>query len=146
MPAELPDDVLVDADPLPRIITYLNGHAALTARLGGPGRVSALNKPPYPCIRLTHTGGDDGDLTWLLHADIQLEVLADLSGKPGRGELRTILYTALRALRTLPDEPRPPDAPVITNVRSVRGGGWIPEPTGQGRYIGTVRVSAHPPN
>ncbi|MDB4873234.1 MAG: hypothetical protein JWL97_4238 [Gemmatimonadales bacterium] len=135
---------LADADPLPRVLAWLNAHPTLTAALGGPGRVDALNEAPYPRIRFTHSGGADGDLRWLINPEFQLEVLDDLAGTTGRAGLRRILYLAYGALVALLEQPVPPGEPVITWFQGGRGGGWSPLGTGQGRYVGTVRAWSHP--
>jgi hypothetical protein len=125
-------------------MAWLSGHAAVTAAFGGADRVGAVNEPPYPRLRVIDTGGDDRDLRWLIAQDIQVEAYGDLDGAPGKAELRRILYVALGALAELPDQPPAVDYPIITSVRSLRGGGWVPEPTGQPRYLAAVRVYAHP--
>lgn len=135
---------LADADPLPRVLAWLEGHAAVTAALGGPGRVGARNEAPYPRLRLLDVGSDDRGLRWLIAPEVQIEAYGDMDGSPGKAELRRILYVALDALMELPDQPTPADTPVITAVVSARGGGWSPEPSGQPRYLTSVRVYTHP--
>lgn len=136
---------LADAHPLPRVLAWLSGHPAVTAALGGPGRVGRVNTPPYPRIRLTDTpGGSDRDVRWLIAPEIQVEVYGDLDGQPGNAALRRICYIALAAMRELPDQPTPPGGPVITYVTSSRAGGPVPEPSGQPRYVAACQVWAHP--
>ena len=135
---------LAAADPLPRVARWLSDHPAVVEALGGPGRVGADNAPPYPRLRLLDTpGGDDRDLRWLTVVSLQVEALGDLDGAPGKEALRRALYTALGALAELPNVPCPPGLPVITAVRSARAGGWVPEPSGQPRYVAEVRVYVH---
>jgi hypothetical protein len=136
-------DDLAEADPLPRMLSWLGSHAAVSKELGGVGRVDALNKPPYPRIRVTHSSGSDGDLRWLIAPEFRLEALDDLDGSTGRSRLRRALYIAVGALVELSEMEPPPGEPVITNVSSAQGGGWIPLPTGQGRYVAVVQVHAH---
>lgn len=117
----------------------------MTSALGGPGRVGADNEPPYPRLRvLDTTGGADRDLRWLAAQEIQVDAYGDLSGFPGKGELRRILYVALGALMELPEQPPASGFPVVTAVTSTRAGGWLPEPTGQPRYVALIRVFSHP--
>lgn len=137
-------DDLARADPVPRLIAWLNNDADVTAALGGTGRVSAYNEPPYPHLRVVETpAGIDGDLRWLIGPEVQIEAYGDLDGTPGKAALRRILYMALGSLVTVPDAVAPPEGPIITAVMSTRGGGWVPEPSGQPRYVATVRVWSH---
>lgn len=136
---------LAAADPIPRVISWLGSHAAVTRALGAPGRVGADNVPPYPRLRvLDPPGGTDGALRWLLAPEIQIEALGDLDGSPGKAALRFMLYTALGALKELPDAPAEPGQVVITSVAGLRGGGWARLPTGQPRYIASVTCHVHP--
>lgn len=138
-------DDLARADPLPRLISWLSGHTALRTELGGAGRVGMYNEPPYPRLRVIDVGGgSDRFLTWLLAVPVQLEVYGDLSGKPGKAQLRRILYVTLGALMELPDQVVPPNTPIITTVRSQSAGAWSPEPSGQPRYVANVLVYVHP--
>lgn len=137
-------DDLARADPLPRIISWLGAHTTLAAELGGLGRVSLYNEPPFPCIRIVDVpGGNDRQLTWLIYKAVQVEAYGDLSGAPGKAQLHRALYVALGALKQLPQEATPVGGPVITEVRSVAAGTWSPEPTGQPRYVATVNVWSH---
>lgn len=140
----MPIDI-VRADPLPRVLAWLSGHAAVTAALGGTGRVGARNVPPYPRLIITDPpGGDDRQLLWLMSKAVQVEAVGDLDGTPGKAALNAILYTALGVLVDLPDQPTPSGGPVITAVRSSVAGGWSPLPSGQPRYIAQIQVFAHP--
>lgn len=139
-------DDLARADALPRVIDWLSAHSAVTAALGGPGRVSAYNEPPYPRLRVIDVpGGSDRELTWLIATSIQIEAYADLSGELGKAELRQILYLALGALAELPRQDSPEGVPVITSVMPGASGAWSPEASGQPRYLATVTVYSHPP-
>lgn len=135
---------LARADPLPRVLSWLSAHPAVTAVLGGVGRVGAFNEPPYPRIQLLDVGGDDRSLVWLIAPEIQVVAYGDLDGSPGKAALRQALYTTLGALAELPDQPTPDGQPTITAVASVRAGGWLPEASGQPRYVASVRVYTHP--
>lgn len=135
---------LAAADALPRVVAWLSTHSEVTASLGGSGRVSAVNEPPYPRLRVLDTGGDDRGLRWLLAQDVQIEAYGDLDGMPGKSELRRILYVALGAVMELPDQPQTVGYPTVTSVRTVQAGGWVPEPSGQPRYLATVRLYVHP--
>lgn len=136
-------DDLAAADPLPRALAWLSGHPAVTEALGGPGRVGGMNEAPYPRVVLTDVDGDDRGLRWLISPVIQVEALDDLDGSTGKEQLRRCLYVTLGALMELPGQQPGPGEPVITDVRSVRGGGWVPLPTGQGRYVASVRLWTH---
>ncbi|MEW9530760.1 hypothetical protein [Microbispora sp. NPDC049125] len=138
-------DDLARAHPLARVLAWLSSHPAVTAALGGPGRVGLYNEPPYPRLRVVDTNaGTDRDLRWLIAPEIQIEAYGDLDGTPGKAALNFILYTALGALKELPEQAAAPGEPVITHVMSSRGGGPVPEPTGQQRYVAAVLVYAHP--
>lgn len=136
---------LSDADPLPRLISWLNADPAVTGLLGGTDRVGYHNEAPFPRIRLVDIGGDDRDLRWLYAPQIQVEALGDLDGTQDKAALRRVLYAALSSLQRLPWDPVGPGDPVITSVGSARGGGWVPEPSGQGRYLAVVTLTVHPP-
>lgn len=136
---------LARADPLPRIISWLGTHPAVTEVLGGTGRVSARNEPPFPHLRVTDPpGGDDRSLRWLMSSAVQVEAMGDLDGTPGKAVLRQVLYTALGALVELPEQDTPEQGPVITAVRSSVAGGWSPLPNGQPRYLAILQVYSHP--
>jgi hypothetical protein len=138
-------DFLARADPIPRVISWLGTHSAVSAELGGSGRVGAYNEPPYPRLRVIDVaGGDDRQLLWLLTTGVQLEAYGDLSGAPGKAALRRALYVALGALMELPDQAAPEGGPVVTAIRSSTAGSWSPEPSGQPRYVASVRVYSHP--
>lgn len=138
-------DDLALADPLPRVMSWLGAHSAVTAALGGAERVGMFNEPPFPRLRVLDVpGGSDGQLRWLVATNVQLEVYGDLSGAPGKAALRRALYVALGALRELPDQAAPAGGPVITEVRSSTSGAWSPEPSGQPRYVASVLVYSHP--
>lgn len=140
----MPD--LVDADPAAVVIAYLSSHPAVTEALGGPGRISLKNQPPYPHLGVADTpGGSDRDLRWLISPEISLTLWGDLDGSPGKAALRRALYTVLQALAELPEQATGPGQPVVTAVESSGAGGWSPEPTGQPRYLSRVRVYMHPP-
>jgi hypothetical protein len=142
----MPPGNLAAADGLAAARVWLLSHPAVTAALGGPDRVGPRNVPPYPRLLLTDgPGGSDRNLRWLIAPLITVAALGDLDGTPGKAELRRILYVALTALAELPDFPTAPGAPVVTQVESAAGVGWSPEPTGQPRYIASVRVFIHPP-
>lgn len=138
-------DDLPRADAVPVVIAHLAGHPAVTAALGAAGRVGLYNAPPYPCLTVTDTvGGGDGDLRWLLSPEVEISAWGDLDNGPGKAELRRILYVALGALTELPERAPAVGEPVVTEVRSSRPGGYVPEATGQPRYLAAVRCWVHP--
>lgn len=135
---------LARADPVPRIISWLDTHPDVVAVLGGSGRVRADNVPPYPMVRITDPpGGDDGILRRLVSQVIQVEAYGDLDGSTSKGDLKAIMYTVLGAMAEIPDQPVPQGMAVITHIGSLLGAGWQPEPTGQPRYLAQVRVWCH---
>jgi hypothetical protein len=137
---------LTAVDPAAIFIAWLTDHDAVTAALGGEGRISARNEPPYPHLKVVDPpGGSDRYLDWLIAPVLFLTLYGDLSGAPGKAELRRILYVILVACKQLPDQPRGVGEPVVTYVESIAGGGYLPEPTGQPAYISRLQVYAHPP-
>lgn len=136
---------LADADPVAVARAWLVTRTALTDLLGsGSDGIGADNVPPYPCVRLLDPPGNDRTLRHLIAPLLQVEVLGDLDGHPGKPMLRNILYRVLQELVLLPEQPTGPGEPVVTHVQSTGGGGWAPEPTGQPRYIATVQMFMHP--
>jgi hypothetical protein len=139
-------DRLVDADPVAFVKGVLGADGDVTTILGGSGRVRGVDRPPYPCLRITNPpGGSDGSLLWLISPVIQIEALGDPDGTPGNAVLRRALYAATTALRRIPEQPYIPGTPVITNVSAVGAGGSSPLPGDRPRYIAQVRLTMHPP-
>ncbi|WP_327074438.1 hypothetical protein OG196_31860 [Kitasatospora purpeofusca] len=133
----------LDAELL--VTDWLAGHPELTGVLGGKGRVGARNAPPYPRIRITQVpGGSAPGWQWLGTFHIQIEALGDLDRSVARPLLRRAFATAVKALHQLPARTVEPGQPVVTAVQALSTGGWLPEPTGQGRYVGVVALTAHP--
>lgn len=136
---------LTRADPVAVARAWLLSRQAVTTALGGADRVLADNEPPYPCVVLTDPPGNDRDLRHLIAPMLQIEVMGDMDGSPGKPALREILYTVLEELVVLAEsEQTDPAQPVVTAVTSTGGGGWVPMPTGQPRYIATVQMHMHP--
>ena len=141
---------LADTDVVALSRRFLAAHPGVTEALGGEGRVASLNEPPYPRVRLTDPPGDDRDLTHLIAPLLQVEVLGDPGLTGQKPELRRAMYRVLQALRDLPEQQalgewtREAGEPVCTAVTSTGGGGYVPEPTGQPKYIATVRLYVHP--
>ncbi len=134
---------LAGADPVAVALAWLRQHPDVQQVLGN-GQVGGVNQPPYPRLTVLDPPGDDRSLRWLIAPTLTLEALGDLDGRHGKDVLRRLLYTALGALVELPEHPTPPGQPVVTAVTSAGGGGWSPLPTGQGRYLATVRMHMHP--
>ncbi|MFE7526747.1 hypothetical protein ACFU7Y_13590 [Kitasatospora sp. NPDC057542] len=133
-------------DPEELAVAWLSGHAELTRALGGPGRVGARNTPPYPRIRITQVpGGSAPGWRWTATFHLQVEALGDLDRSTPRPLLRRAFATAIKALHELAEQAAVPGRPVVTAVRALSAGGWLPEPTGQARYVAVVAVTAHPP-
>ena len=141
---------LADTDVLALARRFLVAHTGVTEALGGEGRVASLNEPPYPRIRLSDPPGLDRNLKHLIAPILQIEVLGDPGLTGQKPALRRILYKALQALEGLPEAQatgqweRIAGEPVCTFVESTGGGGYVPEPTGQPRYLATVRLYVHP--
>jgi hypothetical protein len=136
---------LVDADPVALAVAYLASHPDVTAAHGATGRVDGRNRQPYPRTVITDPPGSDGALRWLTLPTLQVEVLGDVDGRPGKAVLRRILYTVLGALMDWPSMPVTGAQPVVTDVTSRVGGGWVPLGNGQPRYVATVQIGLHPP-
>lgn len=148
----MPDIDLAAADPAAEVVAALRASPEVKHELGlGPdddaaGYIGDWDGTPYPRLIVSDPpGGTNRNLRWLMAPAVQLEAVGDLSGKPGKAQLRRILYTALQVLATLPDRPTQPGRPVITNVESNAAGGQVPLPDGRPRYLATVLVSIHPP-
>ncbi len=137
---------LTEADPIAAVRPRLLASSDVTAALGGDNRVRARNEPPYPCAVLTDVPGSDLGLRHLIAPVLQVEVLGDMDGTHGKPQLRRALYTILETIAKIPDTVQAdPTLAVITAVVSTGGGGWVPLPTGQPRYLATVQVYMHPP-
>ena len=136
---------LTRADPVAAARAWLLTRTTVSTALGGTGRVGSHNEPPYPCVVLTDPPGNDLTLRHLIAPILQIEVLGDMDGSPGKPALREILYTVLEELVLLTDTPQTdPTQPVVTAVTSSGGGGWVPMPNGQPRYLATVTMHMHP--
>lgn len=135
---------LTEADALAVAFARLNSSEAVTSELGGEGRITDSNTPPYPCVRLIDPPGNDRFAQHLIAPIVQVEVLGDLDGTPGKHVLRRILYTVIDELVDIPNQPVGPGQPVVTSVTPSGGGGWSPEPNGQPRYIATLVMHVHP--
>jgi hypothetical protein len=138
---------LEDADAVAVVIGYLNSLPAVTEILGGSDRISDRNEPPYPHLKVTDTpGGSDRGMRWLIAQELTLELYGDMDGSPGKADLRRGLVRILTALRDLPDVPAVAGQPVVTSVETTGAFGFVPEPTGQPRYIARRLVYLHPPH
>ncbi|MBG0818740.1 hypothetical protein [Planomonospora sp. ID82291] len=136
---------IADADPIPAAIARLSADPALTAALGGPGRVGADHVPPYPRLRVRPAAGGFDDLrTHRVGVALRLEALDSVKTPVGEERLRRILYLALARLTALPEMPTAPGEPIITDVSSNGGGGPVPEADGRSRWVSTVQIAAHP--
>lgn len=145
MPGPPPSQALPAADPVGRVITWLNTHPAVLAALGDGDRVDLYNEPPYPRVRVLDVTDNDRNMRWLVSTDLQFEVFGDLDGTPGKAALRRIWKTVIGAVAEIPDTEPGPGDPVITSVTGGAGGGWAPEPTGQPRYVTVLQIHSHPP-
>ena len=141
---------LAETDHVALAVRYLLSLDEVEQALGGEGRVGALNEPPYPRVRITDPPGSDRGLVHLIAPVLQVEVHGDPDGSTGKPRLRRALYTVLQALAGLPEAqalgtfPLLPGDAVCTAVTSTGGGGYVPEPTGQPRYLATVQMHVHP--
>ena len=141
---------LADTDVVALVLRYLAAHPGVTEALGGEGRVASLNEPPYPRVRLGDPPGSDRGLTHLIAPLVQIEVLGDPGVTGQKPMLRRALYRVLQVLNGLPEAQatgeweRIDGEPVCTFVESTGGGGYVPEPPNQPRYLATVRLYVHP--
>lgn len=139
---------LTEVDAAGLAIAYLSGHpdvAAVFAAYGGTaGRVAGVNRPPYPRITVSDPPSGPGLLRWLVSPSVQIEVIGDLDGTPGKAALYRIAMTVVGALVQWPDATFTSDDPVVTYV-TAQMPGWMPLPTGQPRYVSTATVWLHPP-
>ncbi|MFI9845100.1 hypothetical protein ACIHFD_49335 [Nonomuraea sp. NPDC051941] len=137
---------LADADAVPPVIAYLAAHPAVTAALGGPGRVGGDNAPPYPRLRIADMpGGSENLRTKVVGQRIQIEALGMLDGPTiGKEALRRILYTVLDALAQLPEAPAGTGRAVVSDVGSAVAGGYVPLADGRPRYVATLTVTVRP--
>ncbi|TMR22082.1 hypothetical protein ETD86_13010 [Nonomuraea turkmeniaca] len=135
---------IADADPIPAAIAHLSADPELTAKLGGPGRVGAAHRPPYPRLRVRPAVGGTEDLrTHRVGVPLRLEALDSLERPVGEERLKRIIHLALAVLAALPEIPLEPGEPIITEVTS-SGGGPVPEADGRLRWIGNALIAAHP--
>lgn len=136
------DTVLAKADPIARIVSFLSDAEGLTAL--GVGGVGADNEPPYPAIVVSDPpGGSAGRGIHLVSTAVQFEVLGSPDHTIGRQQIKTIAYTVIDVLRTLPEQPYDAQWPVITDL-TFSTPGWSPLPTGQPRYLFRATVHSHP--
>lgn len=137
---------LVDVDPAAVAIAYLLGRSRLVEAFGDGGWLTSRNEPPYPHVKITDTpGGADRALRWLIAPELTIETHGDVDGSPGKAALRRLHLLVLQELRDLPDQPAQPGQPVVTAVGFPGAHGWVPEPTGQPRYLSRVHLAMHPP-
>ena len=142
---------LVEVDPAALAITYLAGHPDVQAALalwhpalGADGLIAGVNRPPYPRVTVSDPPSGGTNLTWLVTPSLQVDVLGDLDGTPGKAALRQLAMVVVGALWQWPQMAFWPDDPVVTDVR-VPLPGWLPLPTGQPRYVSVLALSIHPP-
>lgn len=139
---------LVEVDAAGLTIARLSGHPdvqSVLAEFGGvAGRVAGVNRPPYPRITVSDPPSGAGRLIWLVNPSVQIEVIGDLDGTPGKAALYRIAMTAVGALMQWPETIFGPGDPVVTQVLAQMPG-WMPLPTGQPRYVSTATVYVHPP-
>jgi hypothetical protein len=134
------------ADPVAALLSWLRGHAGVTAALGDAAHISGRNEPPYPRLLIAPSaGGDDLALRWVLTGEVGLSTLGALDGTPGQAELRRLHYTALAAAAELPASTFGPADPVVSAVRPSSPARFAPEPlTGQPAWRSTLLLTMHP--
>lgn len=143
---------LAGVHPVALARTWLLGDPAVASVLVALGadadhieeHITDRNEPPYPHVRLTDPPGDDRFGEHLIAPLVQVEVHGDLAGNQSRGVLREVLYVVLESLHRMPSAEVPAGQPVVTAVQVAGGGGWVPEPNGQPRYLATRRLFVHP--
>lgn len=136
---------VVDADALAVVLAYLNAHTGLKDAFGHGDEpfASSRNEPPYPHVKITDTpGGSERALDWLTVPELTIETHADPDGTPGKAALWRLHVLVLQALRDLPKTAQ--SGPVVTGMLFTGARGYVPEPTGQPRYLSRVEVPIHP--
>lgn len=136
---------VVDADALAVVLAALNAHQGLRDAFGHGEApfASSRNEPPYPHVKITDTpGGTDRTLHWLTSQELTVETHGDLDGTPGKAALRRLHVLVLQTIRDLPTAEQ--DHPVVTGVTFPGARGYVPEPTGQPRYLSRVQIQIHP--
>jgi hypothetical protein len=132
------------ADGLAVAAAWLAAHPDVIAALGGPGRVSGVVGPLYPCVRITGGPGSDRDLRWVKDDLVTVEVWGDPDGTPGPAALKRVMYRVLEALTELPARPVTPGDAIVTAVVSVNPAQPVPV-DGQPRWTAAVLLTVHPP-
>jgi len=140
----VPPGVLADADAVAVALAWLQNHERLAAEVGG---ISGIVESPWPRIVVSSgAGGDLGDLRWNIRQEVQLEVLGDPDGRPGKAALWRIAMLAVSALAELQDrDDVPPGVPVVSGVDANGAVVWSPLANGQHRWVISVYLTLHPP-
>lgn len=137
---------LSDVHPVATARARLLTRERVTSLLGDPEQIGTHNEPPYPCVVLSDPPGNDRYARHLIAPVLQVEVIGDLDGTPGKPMLRKILYRVIEELVAFAEsEQTDPTQPVVTGVVPSGGGGYVPLPNGQPRYLATVTMYMHPP-
>lgn len=134
------------------VAAYLAGHADVRAALPAhpldpdTANVVADVAGPYPCLRLVGTpAGTELNLRHRVVQELLVEAWGDPDAAPDPTALRAVLYVALRALAELAeDDGAPVEGIVVSHVASSQPGTYLPDPTGQPRYLAGVTITAHP--
>ncbi|WP_146231193.1 hypothetical protein [Micromonospora sicca] len=88
-----------EIDGVALAIEVLKAAPVITEKFGGPDRVSGLNEPPFPHLRvIALPGGDDGRLLWTVRKELQVEVWAHPDGRSWP-PLHRLLYDAAGSSR-----------------------------------------------
>lgn len=133
-----------DVNPVADAITWLAAHPRIVAEFPA-GAVTGEARDPWPHLRVTPTaGGFLHDGTHQHTDEVQIEVIDHPGGVLGMAGLRRLLLIAAAAVHDLDDRDSLPGDTVITEVRSTSGAVWSPLPGGQGRFLTTFSITAHP--
>jgi hypothetical protein len=137
-----------DVDPVRIVLARLQTNTELLAAMGGvdPARVSGLNEPPYPHLRVAPSaGGDDGVLDTRLIGEVNIEMWGDLDGSPGSEQLRRLLYQAVEHVLRMAREIEEPGQPVVIHAHTVGTARWQPDQaTKQPCWAHTVTLHLRP--
>lgn len=143
-------DPVADVDPVAIAVAELKAATDLLAEFGdgGADHVSGLNEPPYTHLQVQpSSGGDDGRLLWTVSGEVNVLAWAYPDGRPGRAQLRRLLYLAVTHLARMPDRPHVPGRPVVVDAVAIGTGRFTPDAaTGQLCWAHTLRITAHPDN
>lgn len=125
------------------VVGHLNAHPALATLGAGGERLpvrAVVGNGPFPLVRVSRSGGSEVVPGWLDTAELVVDVFGQQDAP--KSTVSLAMRTTLAALRDL--DGAITDGGVVTNVATLVGPQWLPEPNGQPRYAAVVAVTAHP--